>query len=99
MKCQILFFSSKTKNINMSSADLAQRVVKVKPLIPLDMRSIQIDIFSYRIRSNYRIYPYKRTVKQFRILQIKASVFFVYFKKAYVVGTHLNCINLLMQFK
>ena len=88
------------KNINMSSADLAQRVVKVKPFIhvPLDMRSIQIDIFSHHIRSNYRIYPYKRTVKQFRI-QIKASVFFVYFIKAYVVGTHLNCIDLLMQFK
>ena len=54
----------------------------------------------YHIRSNYSTYPYKRTVKKFRSLQITASVLFVYFLiKAYVVGTHLNCINLLMQFK
>ena len=54
----------------------------------------------YRIRSNYRTYPYKRTVKQFRSLQITASVLFVYvFIKAYVVGTYLNCIDLSMQFK
>ena len=33
-------------------------------------------------------------------LQITASVLFVYFfVKAYVVGTHLNCIHLSMQFK
>ena len=39
-------------------------------------------------------------VKQFRSLQITASVLFVYFFiKAYVVGTHLNFIDLLMQFK
>ena len=54
----------------------------------------------YRIRSNYRTYPYKRTVKKFRSLQITASVIFLYFfLKAYVVGTHLNCIDLSMQFK
>ena len=54
----------------------------------------------YRIQSNYRIYPYKRTVKQFCSLQITASVLFIYFFiQAYVMGTHLNCINLLMQFK
>ena len=48
----------------------------------------------------YRIYPYKRTVKQFRSLQITASVLFVYFFiKAYVVGIHLNSIDLSMQFK
>ena len=54
----------------------------------------------YHIRPNYCIYPYKHTVKQFSSLQITASVLFVYFFiKAYVVGTNLNCINLLMQFK
>ena len=37
---------------------------------------------------NYRTYPYKRTVKQFRSLQITVSVLFVcFFVKAYVVGT------------
>ena len=55
---------------------------------------------NYRIQSYYRTYPYKRTVKQFRSLQITASVLFVYFFiKAYVVGTYLNCIDLSMQFK
>ena len=45
----------------------------------------------YRIRSNYRTYPYKRTVKKFHSLQITASVIFLYFfLKAYVVGTHLK---------
>ena len=54
----------------------------------------------YRIRPNYRTYPYKRTVKRFRSLQIIVSVRFVYFFiNAYVVGTHLNCIDLSMQFK
>ena len=33
----------------------------------------------FRIRSNYRTYPYKRTVKKFRSLQITASVIFLYF--------------------
>ena len=52
----------------------------------------------YRIRPNYRTYPYKRTVKQFRSLQITATVLFFYFiTKAYVVDIHLNCIDLSMQ--
>ena len=59
-----------------------------------------IEIVEYLIRSNYRTYPYKCTVKKFCSLQITASVLFLYFFiKAYVVGTHLNCIDLLMQFK
>ena len=54
----------------------------------------------YRIRSNYGTYPYKRTVKKFRSFQMAVSIPFVYFFiKAYVVGTHLNCIDLSMQFK
>ena len=57
-------------------------------------------LYTYRIRSNYHTYPYTRTVKTFRSLQITASVIFLYFfLKAYVVGTHLNCIDLSMQFK
>ena len=56
--------------------------------------------FYYRIRSNYRTYPYKCTLMKFRSLQITASVHFIYFFiKAYVVGSHLNCIDLSMQFK
>ena len=51
-----------------------------------------------RIRPNYRTYPYERTVKQIRSLQITASVLFV-FINAYVMGTYLNCIELSMQFK
>ena len=54
----------------------------------------------HRILPNYRTYPYKRTVKQFRSLQITVSVLFVYFfMKAYVMDSHLNCIDLSMQFK
>ena len=53
----------------------------------------------YCIRPNYHTYSYKRIVKQFCSLQITASVLFVYFFiKAYVVGTHMNCIDLSMQF-
>ena len=56
----------------------------------------------YRIRPNYRTYPYKRTVKQFRNLQMTDSVIFVYFFiKAFVViccDTYLNCTDK-MQFK
>ena len=60
----------------------------------------RIMVNKYRIRSNYRAYPYKRTVKKFLSLQITASVIFLYFfLKAYVVGTHLNCVDLSMQFK
>ena len=58
------------------------------------------DRINYLIQPNYRTYSYKRTAKQFRSLQIIASVIFVYFFiKAYVVGTHLNCIDKSMQFK
>ena len=54
----------------------------------------------YCIWPNYCTYPYKRTVKKFCSLQITANVLFLYFFiKAYVVGTHLNCIDLSMQFK
>ena len=58
------------------------------------------DRYINRIWPNYRTYPYKRTVKQFRSHQITGSVLFVYFLiKAYVMGTPLNCIYLSMQFK
>ena len=58
------------------------------------------DYYKYRILPKYHTYPYKRSVKQIRSLQIIESVLFVYFFiNAYVVGTHLNCIDLLMQFK
>ena len=54
----------------------------------------------YCIQPNYLTYPFKHLVKKFRSLQVTASVLFVYFFiKAYFVGTHLNCINLLMQLK
>ena len=54
----------------------------------------------YPIQPNYPTYPYKHTVKQFRyVFRLQPVYFFVYFLiKAYVMGTHLNCINL-MQFK
>ena len=72
----------------------------------LNMKSVQMNCFSFFsqrktscILPNYCTYPYKRTVKQFRSLQITASVLFVYFFiKAYFVDTHLNCIDLSMQF-
>ena len=49
---------------------------------------------TYRIPPNYSTYHYKRTVKQFRSLQITASVLFIHlFIKAFFVGTHLNCID------
>ena len=55
---------------------------------------------NYRIQSNYRTNPYKRSLMKFPSLQITASVLFIYFFiKAYVVGSHLNCIDLSMQFK
>ena len=39
----------------------------------------------YRIRSSYRTYPYKHTVKKFCSLQITTSAHFLYFfTKAYV---------------
>ena len=53
-----------------------------------------------RIQPNYQKYPCKRRFKQLLSLQITASVLFVYFFiKTYVVGTHLNCMDLSMQFK
>ena len=49
----------------------------------------------YLIQPIYPMCPYKRTVKQIHRLWITVSVLFVYFFiKAYVVGTHLNCIDL-----
>ena len=51
-------------------------------------------------KTSTQIKPSKHAVKQFRSLQITASVLFVYlFTNAYVVGTHLNCIDVSMQFK
>ena len=41
MKCKILFFGETQKNINLSSSDLAQRVVKVKLYHSLNKFSIQ----------------------------------------------------------
>ena len=59
-----------------------------------------LDLLKYCIWPNYHTYPYKHTVKQFCSLQITASVLYVYFFiKTYVVGTHLNCMDLSMQFK
>ena len=59
-----------------------------------------IQFIKYRIRPNYRTFPYKHTIKPFRSLQITSSVLFDYFIiKVYVEGTHLNCIDLSMQFK
>ena len=59
-----------------------------------------LDIVEYRIQSNYRTYPYKGTVKKFHSLQVTTSALFLYFFiQAYVWGTHLNCIDLSMQFK
>ena len=55
---------------------------------------------TFHIWPNYHTYPYKLTIKQFRSLQITVSVLSVYFFiKAYVVGTHLICIDLLMLIK
>ena len=63
-------------------------------------RITEIVKYMYHIQSNYRTYPDKGTVKKFHSPQITASVLFLYFFiKAYVVGTHLNCIDLSMQFK
>ena len=60
----------------------------------------QLDISSiYRIQSNYRTYPYKRTLMKFRSLITASGHFIYFFIKAYVVGSHLNCIDLSMQFK
>ena len=42
MKCQILFSGKNKKNINLSSADLAQRVVMVNMWLPLSPFSLEI---------------------------------------------------------
>ena len=54
---------------------------------------------AYHIQPNYHTYPYKHTVKEFWSLQITASVFVHFVLRVYVVGTHLNLIDLSMQFK
>ena len=84
------------------------RIAKANSLVQ-DLESNLICVYTvdysviypiYCIRPNYHTYPYKRTVEKFCSLQITTSVLFVYFFiKAYVVGTHLNCIELSMQFK
>ena len=54
----------------------------------------------YRFWLHYHTYPYRCTDQKFHNLQITASVQFVYFFiNPYVMGTHLNYINLSMQFK
>ena len=56
--------------------------------------------FCDQIGPNYRTDHYRHAVSYFRSLEITASVLFVYlFIKAYVVVTHLNCIDLSVQFK
>ena len=51
-------------------------------------------IYLYGIQPNYCTYSYKHTVNQLCSLPITAIVLFVYFfRKAYVVGIHLNCVN------
>ena len=55
---------------------------------------------SYRIRPNYRTYPVSAQSSKSIILRLQPVYFFVYFFiMAYVVSTHLNCIDLSMQFK
>ena len=55
---------------------------------------------TYNIWPNYRTYPYKHTVKWFSCLQIVyIYIRYFFFKKAYVVGTHLNCLNLMSTHK
>ena len=102
-----LIFSRKDQEQANGHTTLKQRGINVAVDTTLYKRHVPAGYFScngsfitYRIRPNYRTYPYKRTVKKFRSLQIIASVLFLYFfMKAYVVGTHLNCIDLSMQFK
>ena len=69
--------------------------------ITLDKRNIQINIFLTVFDLITAHTPISsRSSNEVYSLQITASVFSRYFFiKAYDVGTHLNCINLLMQFK
>ena len=52
----------------------------------------------FSVYLNSRVYVMLSSNSQFRCLQITASIRFV-FIEAYVVGAHLNCSDLLMQFK
>ena len=82
------------------SIDKAVQVPSLQAYLGMPSKSRYQGYPNYRMRPNYRTYPYKRTVKQFRSLQITASALFVYFfLKTYVMGAHLNCIDLSMQFK
>ena len=47
MKCQILFSGKNKKNINLLSAENAQRVVKVKAAIIAAARDILISFFFF----------------------------------------------------
>ena len=100
----ILYDGKNKKNISVS------RLLKILPWaleafqLPYIYRILilydqSLNLIHYRSQSSfrtYRIWSNYRTVKQFHSLH----VLFVYlFIKAYVVSTHLNCINLLMQFK
>ena len=70
MKCQILFSGENKKNIiNLSSAENAQRVVKVKE----------------RLAENF--------MRELFMILARYS-FLIIFIKAYVVGTHFNCLDL-----
>ena len=90
-----MFELFKTLTLKFQVHDLDIKVVGKEGSITI----YHIPNINYHIRSNYRTYPYKRRVKKFCSLQITASALFLYFFiKAYVVGTHMNCINLLMQF-
>ena len=72
----------------------------VMPLAARIIKSANISQMIYCIQPIYHTYPSKSTVKQFHSLQIIASVLIgFFFINAYVVGTHLNCIDLSMQFK
>ena len=62
--------------------------------------------FMCHIRHNFRTYPYTRTVKQIRRLPIAVHVILstslyiiCFFIIAYVVGTHLKCLDKSRKFK
>ena len=67
----------------------ANKIKKLKDAIDLGQTGMSLIFLLtsiYCIRPNYHTYSYKCTVKQFRSLQITASVLFVYiFIKTYVV--------------
>ena len=41
----------------------------------------------------------KKRQRTYQIMLMRCFFFLIFFIKAYVVGTHLNCIDKLMQFK